>query len=115
MNLNSDVKINKILYQIKTVENKELNRYIDDDGNSTIGLTDCINQTIYLDKDLKKERMKQTLVHELTHAYINEYCPSDMFDEEELCNFVAIYSEDIVKEADRIYEEIKSELNRFYK
>lgn len=109
MFLNSTVKINKILYQIKTVDNKELNRHQDED-NSVIGLTDCIDQIIYLDKDLKKERMKQTLIHELTHAYINECYPSEIFDEEDLCNFIAIYSEDILTEANRIYKEVKSEL-----
>ncbi len=96
-------EINKIKYQIKVVDSNEINKpQKDNDEDIVIGLSDCVNQVIYLDKNLTPDRMRQTLIHELAHAYMNEYYPTSWFDEEVLCNFVAIYAEDIIKVADKL-------------
>lgn len=49
---------------------------------------DCV---IYIDKDLPKERKKKTLIHELTHCYINEYITHQekSYDEEMVADIVA--------------------------
>lgn len=37
------------------------------------GITYCDIMQIYIDKDLPEERKKSTLIHELTHCYIDNY------------------------------------------
>lgn len=58
-------------------------------------------QLIKIYKGLTPVRKKQTLIHELTHAFYDVYLASyhvkDKFDEEDICCFMASYSEDILK------------------
>lgn len=54
-------------------------------------------QTIYICQEMRLSKKKQTLMHELSHAFLYEYLLKfqENFDNEELCEFVAKYSQRI--------------------
>lgn len=91
-------QMNGSLYKICEVSQEELQQVIvsEEDGYY-YGQTRFREQTIYIDKDLKYERARKTLIHELTHVYIREYIATrDIeLDEELLCDINA-NSHDII-------------------
>ena len=55
-------------------------------------------QEIYLDRELPPDYKRQVLLHELAHVMLAATqldTKNDTFTEEELCNFVGIYTEQI--------------------
>ena len=46
---------------------------------------------IYIDRDISEDRKRKTLLHELTHVYINEKIThkTKQYDEESVCDIVA--------------------------
>lgn len=68
---------------------------------------------IFLDETLQLERKKQTLRHELAHAFIGSFLLElrETYTEEMLCEFVAIYSEGINKIVEEYFKEKKYESN----
>ena len=75
------------------------------DGEICIGLTNCLKNIIYLHKDLPPQKKKQTLIHELTHAYIYAYGFSTVehFNHELVCEFVEAYARAIIRAADEYF------------
>lgn len=63
------------------------------------GITYCDIMQIYIDKDLPTERKKSTLIHELTHCYIDSYIThsEQEYSEEDVADIVA-NSYDIIHE-----------------
>lgn len=61
------------------------------------GECDRVNNEIYIARDLKPSFKKKVLIHELAHAFVGSYLLEykDNYTEEELCEFVAMYSESI--------------------
>lgn len=102
------VKINKFTYEVK-FEGDGDNVYLKEDSNGRMifGLCQYGKNIIHIHKDLPIDRMRHTLIHELTHAYIEAYglyhtsCEND----EGVCDFMGAYGRDIIKEADRILKE----------
>lgn len=80
--------------EIKSIVNKRKNNN-DEDIKSTdtmyFGLTYHDQSIIYLDKDLPIDRKKKTLIHELTHCYIDCYITHQekSYDEEMVCDIVS--------------------------
>lgn len=83
----SQVEIKQI--QNKRKGNEEEN--IKDINNRYYGITYTDECIIYLDKDLKKDRKRKTLLHELTHCYINNYITHEdkSYDEEMVADIVS--------------------------
>lgn len=58
-------------------------------------------QIIKLYKDLSPIRKRQALIHELTHVFLDVYLAGQSltgkFNEEDVCCFIATYSEDILR------------------
>nr|DAE74685.1 MAG TPA: Protein of unknown function (DUF3920) [Caudoviricetes sp.] len=69
------------------------------------GITYCDEQKIYIDEDLPKDRKKATLIHELTHCYIDNYIThcEKQYSEEDVADIVA-NSYDIIHEIVEQYE-----------
>lgn len=63
------------------------------------GITYCDIQKIYIDEDLPTDRKKSTLIHELTHCYIDNYIThcEKQYSEEDVADIVA-NSYDIIHE-----------------
>ena len=71
-----------------------------------IGTCDHHNFRIVINKDLNVQLKKETLIHELTHAFLKTYdiqYDNDTYDEEQVCNFLSKYAADILEIANKIY------------
>lgn len=64
------------------------------------GMTNYPEQTIKLWSKMKFQRKRETLIHELTHAYMDAYMQDDhikeKFDEESIACFMATYAIEII-------------------
>lgn len=94
------VKIKDYEYEIIEVDDTDKD-FKTNEGLLLYGQTNYEHQTIKLYKNALPVRKRQTLIHELTHAFMDIYLASqhikDKFDEEDICCFMASYSEDILK------------------
>ena len=98
-------EINGIEWTIR--EEDEKSKYltiIDQQGKECQAIGFCAheNKYILLAKQLPKDQKVRTLRHELTHAFCYDCLVSNRyeFDQEALCEFVAIYSPRINQIAD---------------
>ena len=66
---------------------------------------------IYIDENLLEdyEEMRETIIHELVHAFIMTYAisPKQFRDEEFICEFTAVYMDDI-------YHLVEDIMNKLY-
>lgn len=76
-----------------------------DDEMSVCGITHFAHATIYINKEIDKEVMLDTIIHELTHAYLFVYGFGQVenFTEEMVCDLMGAYARDIVEQATKIY------------
>lgn len=74
------------------------------------GVTYCDILKIYIDEDLPEARKKSTLIHELTHCYIDSYIThsEQEYSEEDVADIVS-NSHDIIREIVDKYFEVKDE------
>lgn len=95
------IKIKNYEYEIKEVDNAEKDFFNSDNELIIYGQTHYEKQLIRIYKHLSYQRKRDTLIHELTHAFHDVFLSSqhikDKFDEEDVCCFMASYSEDILK------------------
>lgn len=94
------VKIKDYEFDIVEVDDTDID-FIRDDNLALYGQTIYEKQLIKIYKNLSARRKRETLIHELTHAFYDVYLASyhikDTFNEEDICCFMATYSEDILK------------------
>ena len=91
-------KTNGIPWTIQMKSGK--NSIFTDDDNEIVyfGFFENSTQTIILRDDMPTELIEQTLIHELTHAFVFSFGLSGYkFDEEKLCNFVGAHLKRIHK------------------
>lgn len=76
------------------------------DGAECCGTTWLGHLKIYIDAALTGDRAMRTIRHELCHAYIwsTQAVRPEAWDEEALCDFMAIYGPQISKAADAVFE-----------
>ena len=100
------VEINGIEWQIIEVE--EGNEHLKIGDDECYGTCRYDRQNIYLLKSMRLSMKKQTLIHELTHAFLYEILlkRQKSYDNEEICIFVSKYGERIINLANK-YMEIK--------
>ena len=77
----------------------------DKNGNGgRIGLCDYFNQSIYIHKGLKPQRKRRTLVHELTHAYLDAvFSYRERYTDEDVCDFMESHAFSIIETVNEIY------------
>lgn len=71
-------------------------------------------QTLYVLDSLKIERKREVLLHELAHCFLYAtqiYYEKDSFSEEEVCEFIALYSSQVVDVMDRYFKKIGGDTN----
>ena len=70
-----------------------------------LGCCDFTNHKIYLLATLNRSQKWDTLLHELSHAYLRTYQleQQEVFSEEELCEFVSKHSKSILEVADEYF------------
>lgn len=80
------------------------------DGSRTIGMTDSLTRTIYIDETLRGKMLKRVLCHELTHAAIFSYgVELDIMQEELLADLIATYGQEIIAITNKIFKKLKGE------
>lgn len=115
-------KINNVEWEIKEISQKEIKQLqnkkfanneenIEDTAHRYYGITyndDCI---IYLDKDIKQDRKRRTLLHELTHCYISNYITHQdkNYDEEMVADIVSNSYDIITEISNKYFSEVKDE------
>ena len=75
------------------------------DGRACTGTTWCGHFKIFLSNELRGSRLLRTIRHEITHAFIySSQCEvPETFNEEQICEFVAIYGDKIIEISDEIF------------
>lgn len=66
------------------------------------GLTKYLEQEIYINSGLSIQQERQTLIHELTHAFMEVYGFGAIKEDipiEIMCDFIGCYGDDIIKVA----------------
>ncbi len=101
-------KMNNRTWEIKEVSQDEMidiskkcNSY--SDGDYVYGITVYTYQKVYICKDICEEQKRKTLMHELTHVYIQCFMEEvQQFDEEILCN-ISSCSHDMIHSITECY------------
>lgn len=95
------VKINKFYFAIR--EMKDESELQADKDIVLLGLTNYLKQEIILRSGMSKALLYETLIHELTHAFIFSYGYSNVeaFNHEQICEFVGVYADNIVQIANK--------------
>lgn len=84
--------MNELEWEIKEASADEVKSNFKSASEESIyfGCTQLSTQTILLNKEVSKEKQRQTLYHELMHCYIYCYiCDGLNFDEEGICELSA--------------------------
>jgi len=103
------IKIKNYEWEIIEVDDTDKDFVVDSEIR-LFGQTIYSKQLIKLYRDIPITRKRETLIHELTHAfydvYLNSYHIKDKFDEEDIACFMATYSEDILKIVDNYFNRL---------
>ena len=98
------VKIKDLEYEI--IEEGDGDKvYKDKDNQMRLGLCEYRQQKIYLLAEMSANRKKRVLIHELTHAFIEAYGMLGEFNEEQVCEFMAVHSREINDICDKYFGE----------
>ena len=83
------------------------------DGTACRGATWCGQAKIYLSNELKGDQVMRVILHELTHAYIcsTQAINTESWTEEDVCDLVAIYGNDIVVLARAVHRSLYPEVH----
>lgn len=98
--------INGVQWRIKFVPSgsKLLTR---SDGSITIGVTDDVTRTVYLDETLRGKKLKKVICHELTHAAMFSYGIDLNIDQEEvIADLIATYGQEIIDKTNSIFDRL---------
>lgn len=78
------------------------------DGQSCAGTTWCGHQKIALSDELSGDHAHRIIAHELGHAilYATQACKPESYSEEDLCEFLGIYSRLLCMLEEDIYKEL---------
>lgn len=91
------LKINNITHNVVFVDK------IVDGDNEDLGRFFGDSQTIEISKNQNPQRMKATILHEITHAYLYNFgLQAESYDEEFVCNFVELYANQIIKDCEKV-------------
>lgn len=98
------IEINEKYWEIKKVPSNDPLLYYD--GGFSRGATWCTSQVIALSDDLNLYTASTVILHELSHAFLasTQVSVPESFNEEQVCNFVADYGEQIQRMASSIYQ-----------
>lgn len=99
-------KLNNSEWEIIECESDSDNLFAN--GNYRHGTCCFERNTIYIWRDLRKDRKISTLIHELTHAHIEAYgfYSFEEFNHEQICEFNAAHVLSITKIAQEYFTEV---------
>lgn len=101
-----EIKINGRKWQVLLVdeENKAL---CNDDESITCGITHFQRNKIYINETIEETLMRDTIIHELTHAYLFVYGfgQVESYTEEMVCDAMGAFGYDLIQNAIKIFNE----------
>ena len=100
----------KIKNQTWKIEEIDSNEFKNTNSNAILyfGQTVYMEQTIYINKNSSDEQKRQTLIHELTHAFMHVYGFSSITEQipvEIMCDFIGCYGDEIISIANLYFLE----------
>lgn len=100
------IKINDLEWEIKVVSATDATLVVD--GDKCRGTTWFGKQQIFLSSELDYRTAKLVILHELTHAFLwsTQMRIPEKFNEEEICDFMACWGNQIVDVAEMAYAEL---------
>lgn len=105
-NIKFIVKVHRTDWEINLVEPTNENLLMED-GQYHCGVTFYVEKKIYINKELNKQTFDNTLLHELTHAFIESYGLMQIeWQDENVADFVGYYFFDILEKYSQTIEEI---------
>ena len=77
-------------------------------NNVCAGVTWCMQQKIHLSADLDRNNAKGVISHELAHAFLysTQIKKEEPYTEEEMCEFISKWGEQILTLTNEIYDEL---------
>lgn len=102
------IKINGLKWTIQNAKSGSENLKID--GNSCFGVTNYPNLRITLQEEQPIELYRQTVIHELIHAYIFSFgvhLVANENTEEPICDFIGAHLDKIYDHTNLIIEKLK--------
>lgn len=80
--------------------------FLNENGNTILGLTEYVNQTISIRKGMTKELTRSTVIHELCHCFLFSFgfC-AESYDEEAVCNLFGSHADAILNLTDKFMKE----------
>ena len=94
--------INKWEYEISAVKEDDKILLMDDNYYHS-GITDLKDQKIYIQEGLNSQQLWYTVVHELTHAYLQAYGMLQInYNDEIVADIMGIYGKDIIETAEYV-------------
>lgn len=78
------------------------------DGSYTVGVTNYLTSTIYLENTLHGEFLKKVITHEVVHVYCMSFnIFMDIETEEVVADFIATFGRDIIRISDYVFDLIR--------
>lgn len=99
------IKINGLNWTVENVQRG--NEKLQLNGNPCFGITKYMDLIIYLDAEQAKELYRQTLIHELIHAYtfsFGVHLVANEKTEEPVCDFMGSHLDEIYLTANKIMD-----------
>lgn len=90
-------------WEVEKVSGHDPKLYVN--GEECTGTAWLAHFKIYISADLKGDRALRTIRHEVCHAFIfsTQAVRPESWSEEDLCDFMSIYCQDITKYSQEIY------------
>ena len=105
------IEINNLIWEIVIAPSTNPELIVN--GEAVAGATWPMQQKIYLSADLTKDTVKNVIAHELTHAFLfsTQIKPvadaeEERYSEEEMCNFVSLYGDQIFTLTGKVYNDL---------
>ena len=103
------IKINNLDYAVKIIDWDDERLRMEDD-KLHFGVTNMKDNEIYLANNLSEQTTTSTLIHEITHAYIDAYGMLQVcWDDEIIADFISAHLENIIKTLEEIGDKMSKE------
>lgn len=96
-------KINGLIWEIQFV--RRADERLSSDGSECLGVTYFNDLKIFVDQSLSMELLRQTIIHELIHAFtfsFGVHLVANEDTEESVCDFMGAHLDEIHEVADRL-------------
>jgi hypothetical protein len=102
------IRINGLNWTVQNVAREDDRLILDD--SVCLGITYCKDLNIFMDEELPITLYRQTLIHELVHAFIFSFGVHVIADEDDteefICDFIGAHLDDIYRLTNKIISKL---------